>query len=50
MMIEHNSCAAVDEYGHEISCSECINDGRCRACSGVPREECARYEPERSYR
>lgn len=30
MMIEHNSCGAVDEYGHEISCSECINDGRCQ--------------------
>lgn len=22
-------CGAVDEHGHEISCSECINDGHC---------------------
>ena len=29
MMIEHSGCGAVDEHGREISCAECINDGRC---------------------
>lgn len=29
MSRETVGCGAVDEYGREISCAECINDGRC---------------------